>query len=72
MPFGIRNVFGADRVTALYGLFFAIFNLGVVTGPLLMGITFDATGSYDAALIALSVSGLIAIPAFVIGLKEEE
>lgn len=72
MPFGIRNVFGADRVTALYGLFFAIFNLGVVTGPLLMGITFDATGSYDAALIALSVSGLIAIPAFVIGLKEEK
>lgn len=68
MPFGIRNAFGTASVPVLYGLFFGVFNCGVVVGPLIMGITYDRTGSYDGALIALSVTALFAIPLFLKGL----
>lgn len=70
MPYGLRNVFGAQNVPVLYGLFFGIFNFGVVTGPLVMGVAFDVAGSYDPALAFLSASALVALPLFLYGLKQ--
>lgn len=50
-----RRVFGRRAYAAIYGALFAAFNVGVVMGPLLMGASFDAFGSYAAGLKVLSV-----------------
>ena len=70
MPFGIRNVYGAENVAVLYGQLFGVFNLGVFLGPIVMGATYDVTGSYELVLIFLSVLGLISIPLFYYGLSK--
>jgi predicted MFS family arabinose efflux permease len=59
MAFMTRRIFGMRSYGAIYGLMFGIFNLGAVPGPLLMGLSFDLTGSYDNGLAASLVMAFV-------------
>ena len=50
----VGRFFGLKNYGELYGYQFIFFELAVGFGPLLVGRSFDATGNYDAAMIALS------------------
>jgi len=53
--------FGFRRYGAIYGYIFAAFTVGTGIGPLIMGISFDATGSYIAALGCFAGGLLVSI-----------
>jgi MFS family permease len=55
LAFLIGRFFGLRHYSAIYGLQFALFEVGVGIGPLLAGHSFDMTGSYHAALVAGAV-----------------
>jgi MFS family permease len=59
MPFFASRYFGLRSIGTIYGLLFALFAVGVGTGPMLMGRTFDKTGSYDAMLLVFC--GMLAV-----------
>jgi MFS family permease len=56
----VSRYFGLRAFGELYGYSFASFTLGGVVGPLLMGVGFDATGSYRLVLGAFVVASLMA------------
>ncbi|MFM0283816.1 MFS transporter [Paraburkholderia sediminicola] len=58
--YAVRRYFGSRAYGKIYGLLFSAFNLGVVIGPLAMGIAFDRSGSYDLPLRIFSVCTLAA------------
>jgi MFS family permease len=60
MPYLTACYFGLKSFGEIYGWIFGAFAFGAVLGPLLMGLVFDATGSYRVAL-------LIFIPATALG-----
>ena len=54
----VRRVFGMRAYGAIYGFLFSAFSIGVVLGPLLMGLSFDLSGNYAIGLkcsLALAV-----------------
>jgi cyanate permease len=60
MPYLVSRYFGLCAFGEIYGYAFAVFALGGVVGPLLMGMGFDATGSYQLILGVFAVTTLIA------------
>jgi hypothetical protein len=56
----IGRYFGLRAFGEIYGYAFGAFTLGGVSGPLLMGRGFDATGSYSLGLGVFVVVTLIA------------
>ncbi len=58
MAYMTRRTFGMRAYGAIYGLMFGIFNAGIVLGPLLMGLSYDLTKSYDNGLAALLAMAL--------------
>jgi len=56
----VSRYFGLRAFGEIYGYAFAAFTLGGVVGPLLMGMGFDATGSYRLVLGVFVVTSLIA------------
>jgi len=60
MAYTVSRYFGLRAFGEIYGYAFAAFNLGGVIGPLLMGVGFDATGSYRLVLGGFVVSALTA------------
>jgi MFS family permease len=60
MPYLIAHHFGLSSFGRIFGWLYGAFAFGAVLGPLLMGVVFDTTGSYDLALTLL-------IPATIIG-----
>jgi predicted MFS family arabinose efflux permease len=46
----VGRYFGLRRYGQIYGYMFAVFTIGTGGGPFLMGLSFDATHSYAAAL----------------------
>jgi cyanate permease len=52
--------FGMRHYGEIYGYLFAVFLLGAGLGPWLMGVCFDATGSYNVALVAFGLALLVA------------
>ena len=46
----VSRYFGLHRYGEIYGCIFAIFTIGSGLGPYLMGLSFDKTHSYSAAL----------------------
>jgi MFS family permease len=60
MPYLIGHHFGLSSFGKIFGWVYGVFAFGGMAGPLLMGTTFDSTGSYHLALTIL-------IPATVIG-----
>ena len=60
MPYMVSRYFGLPAFGEIYSYAFAIFSLGAVVGPPLMGAGFDATGSYSLVLAAFVVAALTA------------
>ncbi|MCS6924938.1 MAG: MFS transporter [Candidatus Binatia bacterium] len=60
MAYGVSRYFGLRAFAEIYGYAFAAFGLGAVTGPLLMGGSFDLTGSYRLALGIFVAASLLA------------
>jgi len=64
MAYMTRRIFGLRAYGAIYGLMFGIFNAGIVLGPLLMGLSYDLTKSYDnglAVMLAMAVGAVTLI-----------
>ena len=60
MAYMVSRYFGLRAFGEIYSYAFAAFTLGAVIGPLLMGVSFDSTGSYGPALAGFVVATLIA------------
>jgi nitrate/nitrite transporter NarK len=56
LPYAISRYFGLRAFGEIYGYTFAAVTLGAAVGPLVMGVSFDATGSYSLALISFAVA----------------
>jgi MFS family permease len=54
-PFLVAKYFGLRSFSTLYGLTWTAYAIAGAIGPVIMGKAFDATGSYQALLIQLSV-----------------
>ena len=50
LPYAISRYFGLRAFGEIYGSTFAAVTLGGAVGPLVMGVSFDSTGSYGLAL----------------------
>jgi cyanate permease len=57
----VSRYFGLQAFAEIYGYLFAVFTLGGVVGPVLMGMWFDATGSYGLILGVLAIGTLVAV-----------
>ncbi|MBA2526264.1 MAG: MFS transporter [Pyrinomonadaceae bacterium] len=55
MPYLVSRYFGLRAFGEIYAYILAVYTLGAVVGPLLMGVGFDSTGSYDSVLIPFLV-----------------
>ena len=64
MPYLVREKFGLAHHATIYSWLFTAFTVGVLSGPLTMGVTYDRTGSYTPALILLSSVALLGAAAF--------
>lgn len=51
----VGRYFGLRRYGEIYGYIFALFTIGSGVGPYLMGLSYDATHSYGAALAVFSI-----------------
>jgi MFS family permease len=60
MPYMVSRYFGLRAFGEIYSYTFAVFTLGGVVGPLLMGAGFDATGSYSLVLATFVMAVLTA------------
>lgn len=54
--FMVSRYFGLRAYGEIYGCLFAIFTVGTGLGPVLMGLSFDATGSYVVTLTLFGVA----------------
>jgi len=54
--FMVSRYFGLRAYGEIYGCLFAIFTVGTGLGPVLMGLSFDATRSYNGALTVFGVA----------------
>ena len=54
--FMVSRYFGLRAYGEIYGCLFAIFTVGTGLGPVLMGLSFDATRSYNGALTVFAVA----------------
>ena len=54
--FMVSRYFGLRSYGEIYGCMFAIFTVGTGLGPVLMGLSFDATRSYNVALTVFGVA----------------
>ncbi len=61
MAYMVSRYFGLHAFGEIYGYTFAAFGLGGALGPYLMGVSFDATGSYSLLLGGFVVATLIAV-----------
>jgi sugar phosphate permease len=61
IPYMVSRYFGLHAFAQIYGYLFGVFLLGAVLGPLLMGMGFDAMGSYRPMLAVLALSTLVAV-----------
>jgi MFS family permease len=60
MPYVVSRYFGLRAFGEIYSYTFALFTLGGVVGPPLMGAGFDATGSYRLVLGTFVIAALTA------------
>ena len=60
IPYMVSRYFGLAAFAEIYGYLFAVFTLGGVVGPILMGQAFDALSSYGLILAAFAIATLAA------------
>jgi len=58
--FMVSRYFGLRAYGEIYGCMFAIFTVGTGLGPVLMGLSFDATGSYTFTLTVFAMALIVA------------
>jgi MFS family permease len=58
--FMVSRYFGLRAYGEIYGCMFAIFTVGTGLGPVLMGLSFDATGSYTSTLTVFGFALIVA------------
>ena len=56
----VSRYFGLLHISEIYGCFYAVYILGAVIGPLLMGVAFDTAGHYKSALQVFMILMLVA------------
>ncbi|MFO1402140.1 MAG: MFS transporter [Steroidobacteraceae bacterium] len=61
MPYAWSRLFGQKAYGRIYGASFALFNVGTLLGPLLLGAGFDRFGTYHPVLVGYSLLSLIAM-----------
>lgn len=61
IPYLVSRYFGLRAFAHLYGYLFAAFLLGAAVGPPIMGVGFDAMGSYGPMLAMLAFCTLLAV-----------
>jgi MFS family permease len=54
IPFAVRRYFGNRAMGAIFGCLFAIYAIGGVVGPIVLGVAFDKTGDYRSMLAVYS------------------
>lgn len=54
LPYAVTRYFGLRAFGEIYGSLFAAVTLGGAIGPLVMGVSFDVTGSYSLALLSFA------------------
>jgi predicted MFS family arabinose efflux permease len=59
-PYLLSRYYGLRSFSMLYGLTWTFYAVAGAVGPVLMGQAFDATGSYEALLVQLSL-GIVAV-----------
>ena len=59
-PYLVSRYFGLKSMAALYGLVWSAWGIAGAIGSVLMGRMFDATGTYDAALIRFAAASALA------------
>jgi predicted MFS family arabinose efflux permease len=69
IPYLARHRFGVAAHSIVYSWFFAFFSLGMVAGPIAMGVTFDHYGSYKAALTSFVLISIVTLCIYVTLLK---
>ena len=52
IPYLARHRFGVAAHSIVYSWFFSFFSLGMVVGPIIMGVVFDQYGNYKIALMS--------------------
>jgi nitrate/nitrite transporter NarK len=65
IPFALRRTFGMKSYGKLFGIAFALYQLGPVFGAPLMGASFDRTGSYGLMLAIFAGFSMLAAAATV-------
>jgi len=60
MPYVVSRYFGLRAFGEILGYVLTAWGLGGVVGPFVMGVGFDATGSYSIVLLAFTVATIIA------------
>jgi MFS family permease len=60
LPYAISRYFGLQAFGEICGYSFAAVSLGGALGPLVMGVSFEATGSYSLALLSFAVASFTA------------
>jgi MFS family permease len=60
LPYAISRYFGLRALGEIYGYAFAAITLGGALGPFVMGMSFDATGSYGIALLSFAGASVTA------------
>jgi predicted MFS family arabinose efflux permease len=61
MPYAWSKLFGTKAYGRIYGASFALFNVGTLLGPLLLGTGFERFGTYQPVLIGFSLLSLAAM-----------
>ena len=59
-PYLLKRYFGLRSFSTLYGLTWTFYAFAASIGPVLLGFSFDSTGSYTFMLVVLSVAMALA------------
>jgi sugar phosphate permease len=59
-PFLVSRYFGIKSMAALYGLVWSAWGIGGAIGSVLMGRMYDATGTYDGAILSFAMAAGLA------------
>ena len=65
MAFLLSRYFGLKAYGKIYGVMFAVFNIGTGLGPALSGVSFDRFHSYEPIFIAYQVALVVTCALFV-------
>lgn len=56
MPYAVRRYFGPKAFGAIFGTLFGVYALGGLLGPVMFGMAFDRTGSYQGVLMVAAAA----------------